>query len=543
MVDLNFCDKVTPRQFKFESMGVEHPDYHTVVRDGWCLEDVEEYSDKILECSDRPNNCRSVLWEWSKEAFPNNKKKIDSLMKEISVLNEGSMSQEKAADVDRIKREIEKFWELEEKYWGQRSRSQWLKYGDLNSKFFHAVTVNRRQRNKVLRIRDDDGTWLEKDDEIGLCFKNFFTNLYSSGGSRDLSLALNFVERNVSSEMNGCLLKPVSSEEVKVAAFQLGRDKAPGPDGFSGWFYHFSWSDIGEQIVGLVRDFLDHGRDIDVINGTNIVLIPKVDKPEHVSQFRPIGLCNFVYKIISKVLVNRLKGFLPSLISEQQRAFILGRVIQDNVVIAHEVYHYMKNKRNGNRGEFALKIDMKKAYDKVEWDFLEEVMWSMGFDPLWVSKVMKCVKTVQYNLLLAGKKIASFCPERGLRQGDPLSPYLFLFVADVLSRMVSEAVQCGDLKGVKLARSCPMISHCFFADDSLFFLRATKENCINMKRILEEYCLASGQEANLDKSGIFFSANSGEDVKNMVCNCFEIPCCQNPGVYLGLPSIWEICKG
>lgn len=256
-------------------------------------------------------NCRNVLRRWSRVAYPNSRKRIDALMKEVEGIKSGILNSEKVIEIERITKEVEKLWEIEEKYWGQRSRLNWLKFGDQNSRFFHAVTAQRRQRNKVTRIRNGNGEWLEKVEEVGDCFKSFFAELFATAGHRDLSYALSFVKRQISDEINDDLTKPVSMIEVKEAAFELGRDKAPGPDGFSGWFFHFSWDEVKFQIFDMVRDFMENGCDLGVLNETNIVLIPKVDKPEWVSQFRPIGLCNFVYKIISKVLVNRMQSLLP----------------------------------------------------------------------------------------------------------------------------------------------------------------------------------------------------------------------------------------
>lgn len=215
---------------------------------------------------------------------------------------------------------------------------------------------------------------------------------------------------------------------------------------------------------------------LQTINKTHIALIPKVPNPETTSHFRPISLCNNSYKILSKLLANRLKVILPDLISHNQNAFVPGRLIQDNILLAHESFHYLKLKKEGGNHELGLKLDMNKAYDRVEWDFLEATLVRFGFDRKWVKLVMSCVSTVSFSIVLNGNAGGFFKPTRGLRQGDPLSPYLFLIVSEVLSLRISRAVHENHLQGIKLSRSCPVISHLFFADDSLFFLAATLKN-------------------------------------------------------------------
>ncbi|KAF7829488.1 reverse transcriptase [Senna tora] len=155
---------------------------------------------------------------------------------------------------------------------------------------------------------------------------------------------------------------------------------------------------------------------------------------------------------------------------------------------------------------------------------------------------MACVSSVNYNVLVGGRKVAEFKPERGLRQGDPLSPCLFILVADVLSSMLDKAVNDGRLCGIKLARSCPPISHCFFADDSLLFLNASKGDCVVVAEILKFYCEASGQDMNLDKSNLFYSKNTPLEVKEDICETLGIKEASNPGKYLGLPTLWERSK-
>ncbi|KAK9951418.1 hypothetical protein M0R45_006860 [Rubus argutus] len=146
----------------------------------------------------------------------------------------------------------------------------------------------------------------------------------------------------------------------------MGADKAAGPDGFHGLFYQKFWNITNEIIVGTAKDFFSTGTMVAELNMTNIVLIPKVPNPEMVSQFRPISLCNYSYKILSKILANRLKGILPKIISPFQSAFVPGRQIQDNILIAHEAFHYLKLKKSSKIFELALKLDMSKAYDRVE---------------------------------------------------------------------------------------------------------------------------------------------------------------------------------
>ena len=136
---------------------------------------------------------------------------------------------------------------------------------------------------------------------------------------------------------------------------------------------------------------------------------------------------------------------------------------------------------------------------------------------------MICLRSVEFNLKLEGKTVDSFKPGRGLRQGDPLSPYLFILVAEVLSSMVTEHVRRGDLQGIKITRHCPEITHCLFADDSLFFIQATRRNCVVLKSIWEEYCAASGQSINWDKSSLFMNESIPGDIKPMVSDTLGIP--------------------
>ncbi|KAF7812457.1 reverse transcriptase [Senna tora] len=528
LVDLCFVDAKTPRAFKFEAVWAEHPDFVKVVGDSWLGQ--KDLSDRVVSQSvERLNNCRKALVSWSKKAFPNNRKLVENLLSILKDCNEGDLTEEKAILAEEVVRKIEEAWDLEEKYWFQRAKLKWIYEGDKNSKFFHALVVQRRQRNKVVKVKDENGRWVEKEEDIGGCFARFFADLFKRSGPRNFDGVLGYVKPAIGNVENDLLMSKVSREEVKEAVFQLGAMKAPGPDGYSGMFYRKAWGEVGEQVVKVVADYIEKGVGLEELNLTNVVMIPKVDRPEVVGQFRPISLCNFSYKVISKVMTNKMKGLLSKFISGNQRAFVAGRLIQDNIIITHEVFHYLKNKRYGGKRDVAIKMDINKAYDRLEWDFLQEVLLKLGFCEDWVKRIMGCVCLVNFDFQLSGKTVAALKPGRCVRQGDPLSPYLFIIVADVLSAMIEHHVRCGDLKGIKLSRSGPVLSHCFFADDSLFFMRADKENYGLFKKILDDYCLASGQGVNLEKSGLFFSKNTPDDVVDLVCSELDIKVTPDPG--------------
>ncbi|XP_028051902.1 uncharacterized protein LOC114256459 [Camellia sinensis] len=370
----------------------------------------------------------------------------------------------------------------------------------------------------------------------------FFTNLFTSVGQRDFGEALSVVEPVISDVMNCQLTASICDEEIKGAIFQLGALKSPGPDGFPGFFYQTYWDTMGDQVCKAVKSFFLGGHLLKELNQANLVLLPKVANPVKLSHFRPISLCNFSMKIITKILANRLKKILKGLISPNQSAFVPGRLIQDNIIVAHEAFHFLKLQKKGSLGHMAVKLDFNKAYDRVEWDFLSTLLQKMGFHTVWIRWVMECVTTVTFSIFANGEKRASIIPTRGLRQGDPLSSYLFILVADVLSKLLTRSLRNNLLSGFKLARHCPTLSHLFFADDVLLFLKANVEECTHMLAILKIYCEASGQLVNFEKSSVQFSANTPATVSSSICNAAGLSVSHPNSKSLGLPSFWGRSK-
>jgi hypothetical protein len=191
-------------------------------------------------------------------------------------------------------------------------------------------------------------------------------------------------------------------QEVDNAIKQMGPLKAPGTDSMSPIFYQTFWDSIGTDVSSAVLSYLNSGSILKSINHTYITLIPKKQNPTKVTDFRPISLCNVIYKILSKILTIRLKTILPKIISKTQSAFVPGRLITDNILVAFETLQHMKTRHTSKDGFMALKLDMSKAYDCVEWEFFKNVMLKMGFSTQWVSLTMECISSVSYSILVNG---------------------------------------------------------------------------------------------------------------------------------------------
>ena len=290
-------------------------------------------------------------------------------------------------------------------------------------------------------------------------------------------------------------------------------DKAPGPDGFSASFFQSNWDTVGPQIILEVQNFFSTGYLPSRINATHIRLIPKILSPKKVAEYRPIALCTVFYKIISKLLSKRLQPVLQSIVAENQSAFVPNRAITDNVLITHEVLHYLKISGAEKICYMAVKTDMSKAYDRLEWDFIRLVLERLGFHQKWVNWIMQCICTVSYSFLLNGSAQGSVIPSRGIRQGDPLSPYLFILCSEVLSGLCLKAQAEGHLPGIRVALGSPRVNHLLFADDTMFFCRSDQKSCLTLMSILHKYEEASGQMINTEKSAITFSRKTSEEAK------------------------------
>jgi hypothetical protein len=522
------------QHFRYEASWALDNEYKTLIEKAW--KQPTTLAGNWSNIQQKLSRCKAHSMRWQKQTRGPAQSIINSLKTRLNLL-QGEEGEVDGYEVRRVKQELQNLLDQENLRWKQRAKINWLKYGDRNTKFYHACANQRKKSNQIYKIKDEQGMIWEAQGDIEKTFVNYFSGLFSTDCAGNLDLCLTHLDKRVTRSMNESLLRPFEVEEVSFALNQMGPLKAPGPDGLSAGFFQNHWDILGDEVCQLVLDILNSKIMHAHLNMTNIALIPKVKNPTCVTEFRPISLCNVLYKLVSKVLANRLKKILSDIISPTQSAFIPGRLITDNILAAYETLHTMQTRLGGKKGFMAVKLDMSKAYDRVEWCFLEGAMKKLGFDDKWIDLIMMCVKSVNYAVVVNGVPCGNIRPTRGLRQGDPISPYLFLICAEVLSSMISQANYDGVLTGVPTSKRGPRVSHLFFADDSLLFCRANISQWEALTRLLRIYEEASGQRLNNNKTAMYFSRNTSEMDKNGIAEASGIPVSQCYDSYLGLPAM------
>ncbi|XP_050207725.1 uncharacterized protein LOC126657132 [Mercurialis annua] len=311
--------------------------------------------------------------------------------------------------------------------------------------------------------------------------------------------------------------------------------KAPGADGFTSFFFQEYWDILHQDITSSIIKFFQGGKLLPGFNHTILSLIPKVHRPQSVKDLRPISLCTVYYKIISKIITIRLQIILPHILDASQNAFVKGRSIADNISLVHEVLHFLRTKKPGHKGYLALKLDISKAYDRLEWGYLKAILYAWGFHTTFISWIMECVSSVTYSIHINGALHGYFHPSRGLRQGDPLSPLLFVLCAEGLSFMIQQAHRLGHFQGITMNLHSPTLTHLFFADDSILFTEASDAQISTVLHILDQYATYSGQLINYTKSAIFFSNNIHASWRIKFAGMLGVANTAYEGNYLGLP--------
>eukprot|EP00253_Pinus_taeda_P012133 PITA_12133 len=307
--------------------------------------------------------------------------------------------------------------------------------------------------------RDENGRILQTHEEIDAVLVKHFLDIAKENFLERKPFIKNLVKhipKLVSREDNGNLNRPVTEQEISEVLKETQNGKAPSPDGFNVDFFKSCWNIVKEDIVEIVEDSRRNKTILKALNTSFIALIPKQDNAQTPERYRPIALCNVVYKIISKVVANRLKPLLPTLISGEQIGYVEGRQILDNIIQAHKVIHSLTC---NNRVGMIMQLDIAKAYDKVNWMYIKKLLATFGFDHNSVRWVMALVTTSSFSILANGSPSELFLPSRGLRQGDSLSPFLFILMMEGLGQSIKHAREMGKIQGLQLSENGQVLTH------------------------------------------------------------------------------------
>jgi hypothetical protein len=524
-----------PKPFKFEAFWTRDISSYAVIADAW---NFPYNGSAAFALSRKMKASKSFLKSWNIHQFGNIHLKIKHLMSEINRIQCSPSPDDDISLEDNLQLELQEELIREESLWKQKSRDLWLTSRNLNTKFFHASTAIRRRYNSIPSLKSNDGSFVSNRVDIGSHICDYFSSLFSSTNPIFDDELVSLLPPVITPEENLSLCAIPDEREIFQVISQLGLCKAPGPDGFTGLFYKTYWSIVRLDVIKFVQCFFRHGRLLKEFNHTHLALIPKIDNPSQISQFRPISLANFTYKIISKILANRLKPLLQNIISPNQSAFLKGRTIQDNSILAHEIFHSMKKKR-GSGGLMALKLDMDKAFDRMEWSFILRIFSCLGFSSNWIQLIEQCLSTVSFSVLLNGSPFGKFSASRGLRQGDPLSPFLFLLGSEVLSRLILKEELAGNIHGIKISRNSPPVAHLLFADDLMVFSKGNSSEAACILNCLEKFSAWSGQKVNLEKSSMFLSKNCSPSTSAAIRSILNLRNIPAKAKHLGLPLFFH----
>ncbi|XP_058762472.1 uncharacterized protein LOC131635855 [Vicia villosa] len=455
-----------PRVFRFESAWLANKEYTEMLWTAWI--DSKEIGENL-------RTVKEEIHKWKMHSLDQVINMKKNIMARLAGIQNCLQRRHNTKGMVRLEKklqvELSHILKQEEVMWFQRSRTQWLVDGDRNTKYYHLTAVNRRKRNKIVMLKDLNGQWVEDHKQLQLMVTDFYKDLFSCKLDWDEKESTVIKFPIISPAERSRLEEEVSNDEIRKALFSMKPWKAPGPDGYPTGFYQRSWKVVGNKVCEFIKDVWRNPFRIAEVNQTDICLIPKMENPQTVSHFRPISLCNSIYKIMSKMVIKEIE--LP---------------------------------------------------------------------PTMLNIIMHSITSVETNVNWHGAKGNFFRPQRGIRQGDPISPYIFVLCMDKLTHLIENAIRENKWQTIKMGKHGPGISHLMFADDVLIFGEATEEQMINVVDILQRFGKMSGHEVSNEKSSVLYSNNVPRGVRNMLTKIANFRETSSFGKYLRVPLSGKALK-
>ena len=521
--------KQSYKGFRFESFWVNMPGFKEVIEDTWTQP--VNTQDAILRMHVKLIRTAKALKLWRRQNLGNLQLRLE-IVKEILKLLDGAQEQRVLTPEELEFRRFLKAKSLnlaaiQRSRARQHSRLTWLRKGDACTRLFMLHANNRRKKHFIPSLATASGIASSHQRKEVIVFDHFVNLL---GKAQERSLSFNWANLGYQPHNLSELEDPFEEEEIKNTVMHLPAEKSPGPDGFIGLFYKKCWSIIGKDLTAALQAFHSlKTRRLELVNEANIILLPKKEDASSVSDYRPISLINSLAKLITKILADRLAPKLNDLVSGCQNAFIKKRCIHDNFVYVQNV---IKALHKAKRPTLFIKLDISKAFDSISWVYLLETLQALGFGQKWRDWIATLLATSSSRVLLNGTPGKKFKHARGLRQGDPLSPMLFILAIDPLQKMIELAAQKGLIN--QILPKAAKLRCSLYADDAAIFANPDRLELHNINQLLHVFDQCSGLKVNLSKTEIF-PIRCSDDLVSEALVDFPGKVCSFPGKYLGLP--------
>jgi hypothetical protein len=514
-----------------------------------CITKLNGFLDIVSQSWRKPMQGRpmSVLWKKLHRLTPEMKKlykQVQGCKKKVEEARGELLKAQKdlihdrmnPAIISKVKHwtdEVMKWNDLDEMNISQRAKIDWLRLGDGNNAYFYASVKGRNRIQSMNNITRQDGSVAHCQPEIEQEVLDFYGKLM--GQKEDILEGINVaVMRDgpqISHDQIGILLAAVTDREIKAALDSMGDNKSPGIDGFTARFFKDAWPVIGKDVCDAVKEFFLHSRILRDINCTLVTLIPKIEGASTLKEFRPISCCSTIYKLISKILTSRLGKVIGSVVSLNQAAFVPGQQLHAHVLLAFELMRQYG--RQDGVPKCMMQLDMQKAYDMVEWDALETILRELSFPNKFIDWIMTVVRNVTYRFKVNGNYTSIMEAKRGIRQGDPISPLLFVLVMEYLTRYLN-TLATNSAFNYHFRCEKVNITSLSFADDLLMFARGDSNSVRAMLECFHKFSRSTGLRVNTQKCSIYFGA-----VDDQVMSDIMIQTGFQQGVlpfrYLGIP--------
>ncbi|KAG7577371.1 Endonuclease/exonuclease/phosphatase superfamily [Arabidopsis thaliana x Arabidopsis arenosa] len=537
---ISISDSVQRRKvpFKFYSFFTTHPDFPSIVESAWNL-DLAHTSTMFSLCH-RLKAVKLGCKALNRTSFSNIQARSAEAHDMLTSIQNQLLTSPSTAQFEEEKEQRRRwsfFAAAEESFLMQKSRIRWCDEGDSNTSFFHKSVMAHQVRNSITYLKNDADMRITDKILLKQLVVDYYQNLLGTRNTSVLPLPVERIRELNSFRCTATLATQLTSiptpEEVTSTVFSLPRNKAPGPDGFTVDFFINSWSVVGPSLIAAVVDFFKTGKLLKQVNATILALIPKTDSADRLGEFRPISCCNTIYKVISRLLAKRLKLFMDLAVQRNQVAFIKGRLLCENVLLASELVADFNTPGPVSRG--CLQIDISKAFDNIDWGFLTNILVALDLPTMFINWLTECFTTPSFSVALNGELIGYFPGKKGLRQGDSISAPLFALVMDTLSKQLDLATTSGRIQAHHLCVN-PLVTHLSFADDILVFFNGQEASLIAILDVLAQFKSVSGLGINLSKSCLFLDG-SNFDLISQISSRHNLTHGSLPIRYLGVPLL------